>query len=230
MAPNGWRTATLSEIVQPRGLQTGPFGSQLKASEYTTKGVPVVMPKDLRRGHIDPSSIARVPSVASERLARHRVVAGDVLFGRRGEIGRCAVVTAAEDGWLCGTGCLRARPKPEVDSDFLIQQLLSRPVTAWLVEHAVGQTMLNLSAEILARLPIKLPPLIEQRKIAAILSTVDAVVQKTEAVIRQIQVVKKAMMRELLTRGLSGRHTRFRSTQIGEIPYTWGLLSLEAAG
>ena len=71
------------------------------------------------------------------------------------------------------------------------------------------------------RVPILLPPLPEQRKIAAILSSVDEVIEKTEAVIEQLQVVKKAMMQELLTRGLPGRHTRFKQTEIGEIPEEW---------
>ena len=62
----------------------------------------------------------------------------------------------------------------------------------------------------------------EQRKIAAILSSVDDAIEKTEAVIDQVQVVKRGLMQELLTRGLPGRHTRFKRTEIGEIPAEWG--------
>ncbi|MBY0399103.1 restriction endonuclease subunit S, partial [Myxococcota bacterium] len=75
-------------------------------------------------------------------------------------------------------------------------------------------------------LVIGVPPLPEQRKIAAILSSVDEVIEKTEAVIEQLQVVKKAMMRELLTRGIPGRHTRFKQTEIGEIPEEWEVVEL----
>ena len=60
-------------------------------------------------------------------------------------------------------------------------------------------------------------PLPEQRKIAAILSSVDDAIEKTQAVIDQVQVVKRGLMQELLTRGLPGRHTRFKQTEIGEI-------------
>ena len=71
-----------------------------------------------------------------------------------------------------------------------------------------------------------MPPLPEQRKIAAILSSVDDAIEKTQAVIDQVQAVKRGLMQELLTRGLPGRHTRFKQTEIGEIPESWELLSL----
>ena len=73
---------------------------------------------------------------------------------------------------------------------------------------------------------LPLPPLPAQRKIAAILSSVDDAIEATQAVIDQVQVVKKAMMAELLTRGIPGRHTKFVKTAIGEIPETWAVVSL----
>jgi type I restriction enzyme S subunit len=71
-----------------------------------------------------------------------------------------------------------------------------------------------------------LPPLPEQRKIAAILSSVDDAIEKTQAVIDQVQVVKRGLMQQLLTRGLPGRHTRFKRTDIGEMPEDWGVSAL----
>ena len=73
---------------------------------------------------------------------------------------------------------------------------------------------------------VGVPSLPEQRKIAAILSSVDDAVEKTQAVIDQVQVVKRGLMQELLTRGLPGRHTRFKQTEIGEMPEEWSCVSL----
>ena len=87
-----------------------------------------------------------------------------------------------------------------------------------------GQT---LNKAKLRALQLVLPPADEQRKIAAILSSVDDAIEKRQAVIDQVQVVKRGLMQELLTRGLPGRHTRFRQTEIGEIPEAWRLLPLE---
>ncbi|RDV36217.1 restriction endonuclease subunit S [Bradymonadaceae bacterium TMQ3] len=71
---------------------------------------------------------------------------------------------------------------------------------------------------------IPLPPLPEQKKIAAILSTVDEAIEATEAVIEQTRTVKKGLLQELLTRGIG--HTEFKKTAIGEIPRSWSLLPL----
>ena len=54
----------------------------------------------------------------------------------------------------------------------------------------------------------------------------DDAIEKTQAVIDQVQVVKRGLMQELLTRDLPGRHTRFRQTEIGEIPVDWEYLPL----
>ena len=78
----------------------------------------------------------------------------------------------------------------------------------------------------LRALRLALPPLPEQRKIAAILSSVDVAIEKTQAVIDQVQVVKHGLMQELLTRGLPGRHRRFKQTEIGEIPEEWEVVEL----
>ena len=73
----------------------------------------------------------------------------------------------------------------------------------------------------------RLPPHREQRKIAAILSSVDDAIEKTQAVIDQVQVVKRGLMQELLSRAaMPGRHTRFKQTEIGEIPEEWEVRAL----
>jgi type I restriction enzyme S subunit len=84
-----------------------------------------------------------------------------------------------------------------------------------------GLAIKRLTLAKINHLLVPIPPLGEQRKIAAILSSVDDAIEATQAVIEQLQVVKKAMMAELLTRGLPGRHTRFKMTDIGEVPEEW---------
>lgn len=73
---------------------------------------------------------------------------------------------------------------------------------------------------------MNLPPIAEQRKIAAILSSVDEAIEATQAVIDQLQVVKKAMMAELLTRGLPEQHRSFKNTEIGLLPEDWKRVSV----
>jgi type I restriction enzyme, S subunit len=197
---SGWHLSTLGELTGNYGLQTGPFGSQLHASDYTLEGVPVVMPKDMADFRISSDTIARIPQEIAKSLSRHKLQKGDIVFSRRGDIGRCALVTAVEEGWLCGTGSLRARLCQEmVLPEFVVQWLNLPQSVKWLEANAVGQTMLNLSTSILSELPVLLPPLVEQRKIAAILGTWDEAIVKAEQFVAALKARKRALMQRLLT-------------------------------
>jgi len=105
-------------------VQTGPFGSQLHQSDYSEIGIPVVMPKDLVNGKISEESIARVESDHVNRLSKHKIEVGDILYSRRGDVGRCAYATEYEAGWLCGTGCLRVTiDENKADSKYVFYRL-----------------------------------------------------------------------------------------------------------
>ena len=173
----------LSKIVVDKGLQTGPFGSQLKAGEYTPYGIPVIMPKDIEDGYVATKSIARIPEHKAEKLGKHRIQEGDILFPRRGELGRIAVATDKNSGWICGTGCLRARLIPEANAKYVHQYLLLPQVKKWLGSNALGQTMLNLNTKIIGELPINYPEAVEQSNIANVLIQWDTAIEKTEALI-----------------------------------------------
>jgi len=95
-------------------------------------------------------------------------------------------------------------------------------VRSQLIQRMTGTSgRQRIPASALDEVVLGIPPLPEQKKIAAVLLSVDAAIEKTEAVIAQLQVVKKAMMEQLLTKGLPGRHTRFKQTELGEIPEEW---------
>jgi type I restriction enzyme S subunit len=89
-----------------------------------------------------------------------------------------------------------------------------------------GSTFPNITSDRLTAQLVALPSLPEQRKIAAILSSVDEAIEGTQAVIDQLQVVKKAMMADLLTRGIPGRHKKFKQTEIGEVPEDWEVVPM----
>lgn len=112
---------------------------------------------------------------------------------------------------------------------YYLETLLRSPKSI-VTYGSLGQGTVNRRASIsfsaFSGLVLQHPPLPEQKKIAAILSSVDEVIAKTEAVIAQLQIVKKAMMEQLLTKGMPGRHTRFKQTEIGEIPEEWEVVSV----
>ncbi len=154
--PEGWERKPLATLCkQGVGIQTGPFGSQLHQSDYSDDGVPVIMPKDLVSFRVTLDSIARVPEETAERLGRHRLMVGDTVYGRRGDIGRRAFVRRRQSGYLCGTGCLRIRPDPdEINPRYLFDTLGSPETAGIIANRAKGATMLNLNSKVLRSVPI----------------------------------------------------------------------------
>ena len=186
-----WEIVKLGDISL--NIQTGPFGSQLHQSDYSESGTPVVMPKDLVNGKISEQSIARVAEEHVRRLNRHVVKEGDILYSRRGDVGRCAFVTSKEAGWLCGTGCLRVTTNTEiVDSKYLFYYLQQPATIGWVEKHAIGATMLNLNTTILSNIPILLPPLEIQYHIEKILSAYDDLIENNQ---KQIKLLEEAAQR-----------------------------------
>ena len=104
--PRGWMFSSLAELVT---LQTGPFGSSLHQSDYVADGIPLINPMHIVGGRVRPHRENAVSEETAERLAVFCVQPGDVVIGRRGEMGRCAVITERERGWLCGTGSMVIR-------------------------------------------------------------------------------------------------------------------------
>ncbi|GAA0664638.1 restriction endonuclease subunit S [Streptomyces thermocarboxydovorans] len=173
-APAEWRRTNLAAACSDGGgIQTGPFGSQLHASDYVTHGIPIVMPQDIGENVIRDVEIARITVEDAQRLSKYRLCKGDIVYSRRGDVTRRALVRDAQEGWLCGTGCLRVRPGAGADSRFVSYFLGHPEVRAWIIRHAVGATMPNLNTQILGAVPVLLPELDEQRRVAAVLEALD---------------------------------------------------------
>ena len=109
--PDHWEFTTLGEICQRGGgnIQTGPFGSQLHASDYVPVGIPSIMPTNIGDNRIVEEGIVRITEEDANRLGQHRVEVGDIVYSRRGDVEKRALIRDREEGWLCGTGCLKVR-------------------------------------------------------------------------------------------------------------------------
>ena len=131
------------------------------------------MPTNIGDNCVVSDGIARVSEADADRLSRHRLQVGDIVYSRRGDVERRALVREAEEGWLCGTGSLRVRVGDAANSTWLSYYLGDPNVRAWIVQHSVGATMANLNSSILSDLPLLLPPRTEQDAIADTLSAFD---------------------------------------------------------
>jgi type I restriction enzyme S subunit len=196
------------EVVPLRHLgceiQTGPFGSQLHADEYIEGGIPVVNPINLQDGRIVLSEDVTVSVSTADRLAHHRLRLGDVVFARRGELGRCARVGRAEVGWICGTGSMILRLRGDGCAASYLEGFLSLPQTrSYFKVQSIGSVMPSLSTPTLLGLPVCVPPLPEQRAVAAFLdratAKIDAVVADAESAISLLTERRSALISAAVT-------------------------------
>lgn len=194
--PEDWDAKPLGEGAR---FRTGPFGSALHQSDYTEDGIPVINPMHIVDGGIEPTRTMTIGEKVAKQLSVFRLKPGEIVIGRRGDMGRCAVVQAHQEGWLCGTGSMIIRCGNDTDADFL-QRVLSSPKTISAIEDAsVGTTMINLNQSTLAGLRIQLPPIPEQCAIAQALSDVDSLLATLDQVIVKKRDLKQAAMQQLLT-------------------------------
>jgi len=199
MVPEGWKLTSLKEACNNQ-LQTGPFGSQLHSHEYVDEGIPVLMPKDLNDFRANIETAAKITEERGRDLKKHWLQKGDILFSRRGDVARFALIDEQASNAICGTGCLRVRASDQYYPKYLSYFLQLHQVRKWLEQNSVGQTMPNMNTEILGELPLKLATnLKEQKKIAQILSTWDKAITTSEQLLANSQQQKKALMQQLLT-------------------------------
>lgn len=194
-----WDQTTLGEICarQNGSIQTGPFGSQLHTSDYKEFGTPVVMPTNIGDSGIDETGIARISQEDVNRLSQHVLKKGDIVFSRRGDVTKNALVRTRETGWFCGTGCLKVRVGDEsiATADFISQYLRLPSIKEWLVRHAVGATMPNLNTGILAAVPVTLPSLDEQKQIAKILDDFDHKIELNRQTNQTLEQIAQALFK-----------------------------------
>jgi type I restriction enzyme S subunit len=220
MRPEGWTPTTIGALAtvgrgaSPRPIQdpkwfagTGPgwvrISDVTKSSRILTTTEQCLSPEGAARSvHLSP---------------------GDLVLSIAATIGKPIVLginACIHDGFVYFKGLASNR----VSTVFLYYFFQDRQ--AVLAGQGQAGTQKNINTSIVSSLPIALPPLSEQRKIATILTSIDDAIEATQAVIHQLQVVKNAMMAELLTRGLPGRHTKLKMTEIGEVPEEWEVVTL----
>ena len=225
--PKGWSQTRLGEVVNLfNGKAGGVGGSWLR----------VFKTRHVYDGYVRLSNPAFAPDERASSIPKGTYLCGgDTLTPNmaHGTIGRIAFVREAAESWTVDGQIMVLRPKGRGVIGRYVYDWMSRPESKRLLvkmekggafDELRGQT--HIYRNDVASIQILLPPVPEQRKIAEILSSIDDTIEATQAVIGQLQVVKKAMMDELLTRGLPGRHTRFKQTETADIPEDWEIVRL----
>jgi type I restriction enzyme, S subunit len=223
--PQEWSVKSVHEIGQ---IKTGPFGTLLKASEYSdNEGVPLISVGEVGAGNFRVTAgTPRIPANVVRRLPQYVLRSGDIVFGRKGAVDRSALVSLAEDGWFLGSDGISIRPNSKCHPPYLAAQFQSQAVQSWLIQNAIGTTMPSLNQGILSRVQIPYASDAEQRAIAAALSDMDALLDGLERLIAKKRDLKQAAMQQLLTGQirLPGNwvvNLGYKQTEVGLIPEDW---------
>jgi type I restriction enzyme S subunit len=196
LIPEDWDVKKLGELAS---LTTGPFGSSIHKADYITDGIPFINPIHISNGELFPDRNITLSSETVERLSIFKLRTNDIILGRRGEMGRCAVIKENQQGWLCGSGSLIIRPNSKIVPEFLRRIISSPSVIAKIEETSVGSTMINLNQAVLFGLWILYPPLPEQHLIATAINDVEAFLIALDELIAKKRLIKQGAMQELLT-------------------------------
>jgi type I restriction enzyme, S subunit len=190
-----WQELPLGDVAS---IQTGPFGSQLHSSDYVKAGIPSIMPTNIGlRLDINTSNISFITEEDAERLDKYLIQEGDIVYSRRGDVEKCAYIGKKENGWLCGTGCLRIRFKSDaILPRFCAYYLSSDEIKGWISGNAVGTTMPNLNSSILRRVPLIVPSLSEQKAIAQVLSSLDDKIDLLHRQIKTLEAIAETLFRQ----------------------------------
>jgi type I restriction enzyme S subunit len=191
-------TTTIAELLARSGgsIKTGPFGTTLKASEYSSVGVPLISVGEIGHGVFRiHEATPRVPPAVTLRLAEYLLQEGDIVFGRKGAVDRSARISSEQHGWFLGSDGIRLRLPGTTDSRFMAFQLQSPVLRKWILQHATGTTMPSLNQDVIGRIPISLPPLAEQRAIAGILGTLDDKIELNRKTNETLEALARALFK-----------------------------------
>ncbi|UGS42263.1 restriction endonuclease subunit S [Pseudocitrobacter corydidari] len=171
-----WKSIVLNDLINQGHafLQTGPFGTALKAEEYTDNGVPLISVREIRNGYIKiEGTTPRVSRNTTNRLPKFVLNKGDIVFARKGGVDRTAYITEKEAGWFLGSDGIYLRLDDNYNSLFISYIMRSPTTREWLIKNSEGTTMPSLNQKILSRIPLTIPDLCKQNIIANFLYSLD---------------------------------------------------------
>lgn len=173
---------TIRPLRELADIQTGPFGSQLHKEDYVEVGTPIVTVEHLGKRVFSEQNLPLVSEADKERLSKYLLTEGDIVFSRVGSVDRCSYVDASHTGWMFSGRCLRVRPNEKIWPLYLYYFFCLEGTKQYVRNIAVGATMPSINTKLLGEVPICLPSIEDQRRIASLLSAIDSKIETNEKI------------------------------------------------
>lgn len=230
--PEEWEVKSLEDIRDNNDRYSfagGPFGSDLKSEHYTEEGVRVIQLQNIGNGYFNNNYKIYTYVDKADELLKCNIYPNDLIIAKMAEpVARACKIPNHEKRYLmCSDGIRLSIDKNYNNTDYIMYSINSGYFRKNAIANSTGSTRLRIGLNELKSLPILIPELKEQEKIASILSTVDEQIDNVDALIEKNKELKKGLMQTLLSKGIG--HKTFKKTEIGEIPEEWEIKSLEQA-
>lgn len=212
MVPEGWEKLPLADVCDEK-ISYGI----VQAGPHIEQGIPYIKSSDLN-SEILPDKLQRTSEAIHTKYIRSAVHPGDIIFSLRGNIGLCQVLPDSISVANLTQGTARISIKAKFSTGFFKHQLESSALNKLILAKSKGSTFQEISLEALRKLPVLVPPLSEQEKIAKILSSWDDAITTVEQLLGNSQQQKKALAHLLLTgkQRLSGFSSGWETILFGE--------------
>ncbi len=194
---NSGERVTFGQLVLDGNLefQTGPFGTVLKAASYVSEGTPIVNPVNMKEGRFVTKSGPFLSRQECDRLSRYRLLAGDIVLGRKGDVGRGVFVTEEYAGFILGSDCISLRFSGDrMLAKYVFHFLASPQARTWIAHHASGTTMPGINERLLARMATPAPTLEVQNEVV---NAYEELIRAREAI--QDKMVASLSLKKALT-------------------------------
>ena len=213
-----WKEVRLGDVAD---VQTGPFGSQLHKDNYVNKGTPIVTVEHLGNKWFTSQNLPMVSDEDKLRLAKYCSQEGDVIFSRVGSVDRCSYVSKEYSGWLFSGRCLRVRPRSGINSEYLYYFLTNEGTKQYIRNIAVGATMPSINTKLLNEVPIKIPSLEDQHRIASVLSSLDRKIELNNKINADLEEMAQAIFKNWFVAFEPFKDGKFVDSELGMIPEGW---------
>lgn len=220
--PEEWEVLSIPDLLidEKGAIKMGPFGSQIKKEDLTTEGVHLIGIENVLKNDFVKTGDRYISHEKFELLKTNQVIPGDIVITTMGTVGYTGIVPNDIPSTIIDSHLIRLRVNDKVLNNFLARVIQDYELVQKQIKRmSQGGIMAGLNTGIIKQLKIPVPSKKEQIKISRILEDLDRIIEKTEAIFEQTEKVKKGLMQQLLTKGIG--HTKFKKTEIGEIPEVW---------
>lgn len=223
-----WQACHIGELVESghAEIQTGPFGTQLKAADYIADGTPVINVRNIGYANLRTEKLEFVGEQITDRLAAHLLRTNDIVFGRKGAVDRHLFVTSEHEGWMQGSDCIRLRfDTKDVVPQFVSYAFLRREHQQWILAQSGNKaTMASLNQDIIKRIPLMLPSPSVQAEIVRTLTAYDDLIENNRRRMALLEESARLLYREWFVRL---RFPGYEHTRITDgVPEGWGRKTL----